>query len=96
MFQKLTKDLFKIGRRLIGLPAIPTAIARVAVESSVIKSVGYNPATHVLEIEFQSGRVYQYEGVAKWVYEEFREAHSLGQYFNWHIKGSYTTHEVTP
>ncbi|MDI3341821.1 MAG: KTSC domain-containing protein [Sphaerobacter sp.] len=63
---------------------------RQAVESSVLRSVGYDRERETLEIEFQpGGRIYQYFGVPEEVYRELLAAPSLGQYFNEKIKGAY-------
>lgn len=62
---------------------------RQAVESSVITSVGYDAKTNVLEVEFRTGRVYQYFLVPQSVYRELMRSESMGRYFNHEIRGSY-------
>lgn len=63
---------------------------RQAVESSMIRSVGYDPDRQILEIEFvKSGDVYQYRDVPKVVYQELLAATSHGQYFQARIRGEY-------
>jgi KTSC domain len=52
-------------------------------------SVGYQRRHKILEIEFQSGAVYQYVDVPARVYEEFWKAESKGQYFNCEIRDTY-------
>ena len=47
---------------------------RKALRSSSIHSVGYDPATQVLEIEFRSGGIYQYFGVPAEVYQALMKA----------------------
>ncbi len=64
---------------------------RHAVESSVIKSIG---CSVVLEVEFESGRVYQYFDVPIAVYLEFLTAESKGKYFNAHIRNEYPFQEI--
>lgn len=59
---------------------------RVPVQSSNIASVGYDPASSTLEIEFHSGGVYQYSGVSSEVYEGLMNASSKGSYFHHNIK----------
>jgi uncharacterized protein YijF (DUF1287 family) len=44
----------------------------------MIRSVGYDPQHLLLEIEFCSGKVYQYERVVGDVYREFLSANSKG------------------
>jgi hypothetical protein len=61
------------------------------VESSVIRAVGH---TRVLEIEFESGRVYQYYDVPEDVYEAMLKSDSKGRYFNQHIRGKFPYQEI--
>ncbi len=59
---------------------------RAPVSSSSLRSVGYDPATSILEIEFNSGSVYQYDRVSQSVYTGLMQAASHGQYFDRFIK----------
>jgi len=54
--------------------------------SSVIRSHRYLQDVETLIITFMSGKIYQYSGVSKVQYEEFRQAYSKGTYFNKYIK----------
>lgn len=67
---------------------------RISVSSSNISSIGYDPTTQVLEIEFHDGSVYQYDGVPQPVYEGLMSASSHGQYFHQHIKDVYPYRKV--
>ncbi len=67
---------------------------RVYVSSRDIRSVGYDPATSTLEIEFNSGGVYQYEGVPELVHDALMSAGSKGSYFHADIKGRYPFKKV--
>jgi hypothetical protein len=60
-------------------------------ESSVIGAVGHS---RVLEVQFESGRVYQYFDVPEDVYNEMLNAESKGRYFNSHIRGRYNYQEI--
>lgn len=53
---------------------------RSLVSSTSLASIGYDPDSGVLEVEFRSGEVYQYQGVPADVAEEFTEAPSKGTY----------------
>ncbi len=64
---------------------------KTEVESSVIGAVGY---TRVLEIQFESGRIYQYYDVPEKVYEEMLASDSKGRYFNSHIRNKYAFQEI--
>ncbi len=54
-----------------------------------MKSVGYNAGKEILEIEFDSGAIYQYIGVGKEVKEGLMSAESKGRYFNNEIRDNY-------
>lgn len=53
-----------------------------------MRSVGYDPASQILEIEFKNG-VYQYSDVPLEVHEALMKAASLGRYFIQNIKDAY-------
>ena len=54
-----------------------------------MRSVGYELRSQILEIEFQSGAVYEYLDVPRKVHEELMSAESKGQYFNSEIRDDY-------
>ncbi len=62
---------------------------RVPIESSDLVSIGYDPATSILEVEFQGGRVYQYRDVEPDIHAQFMKADSFGTFFFAHINGHY-------
>ncbi len=62
---------------------------RQNVQSSNLRSIGYDQSTEVLEIEFHSGSIYQYFNVAESVYLALRNAASKGNYFHSHIREHY-------
>ena len=62
---------------------------RQSVESSNLRSVGYDEFLLVLEIEFKSGAVYHYYGVPSEVHDELINAESVGKYFNANVKSKY-------
>lgn len=64
-------------------------------ESSVIARVEYDPLTQTLEVEFHTGRVYQYFEVPPAVIDELRNADSMGRYFNYEIRPHYRSREIT-
>jgi len=59
---------------------------RIPVQSSNLVSVGYDPTSSTLEIEFHSGRVYQYFAVPLHIYEGLMSSASKGTYFDQYIK----------
>jgi KTSC domain len=62
---------------------------RTPVSSTNLRSIGYEPETATLEVEFNTGAVYQYHGVPQEAFDSLMQAGSKGVYFNAHIKNSY-------
>ncbi len=62
---------------------------RSPVESSNIKSIGYDNDRQTLELEFNNGAVYQYFNVAEDIYQSIASSASIGAYFAKNIKGKY-------
>jgi len=62
---------------------------RNQVASSNIASIGYDTKTETLEVEFQSGWVYQYYGVPEFLHQQIMQAPSKGQFLNQYIKNAY-------
>ncbi len=68
---------------------------RVPLSSSSLRSVGYDPDTQTLEIEFQeSEAVYQYDGVPPEIHAGLRASMSPGDYFLDHIRNRYPTRRI--
>jgi KTSC domain len=63
---------------------------RQSVASSLIRSVGYDPAGSILEVELvEPNRVYTFYDVPFSVYDELLGAPSKGKYFNEFIRDLY-------
>lgn len=62
---------------------------RIAVDSSAIASIGYEPRSRTLEIEFTGGRVYQYFDVPVRQHRNLMRAESKGAFFNDAIRFMY-------
>ena len=69
-------------------------VRRQPVSSSYIRSVGYDPQGHVLEIEFQNDGVYQYEDVEQDIYADLMAAPSKGRYFTDRIRDNFSWRRV--
>lgn len=67
---------------------------RIHVTSSNLRSVGYDPETRVLEIEFNSGGIFQYYNVPQKEYDGLMNAGSHGKYFQAYIKKAYQYRKV--
>lgn len=64
---------------------------RQVVESQIIKSIGYDKATAILEVEFRNGWVYEYDDVPKAIHRAFLDAPSHGKYLKRNIVDRFVT-----
>lgn len=62
---------------------------RTPVDSSSIHSIGYDPETRRLQVEFHSGKVYDYAGVEPAEHARLVAASSIGAHFAKHIRPLY-------
>jgi KTSC domain len=69
-------------------------VRRKSVESSVIRSVGYERETSTLEVEFHSDKVYRYFAVPHSVYDGLVSAPSVGAFFNQRVRDRYPEERV--
>jgi len=71
-------------------------VYRRPVDSSLIRSVGYDLPSSVLEIEFvEGGRVYEYLDVPLSVYSRLMAAASIGNFFNESIRDIYSYQQIS-
>ncbi|MEH2297791.1 MAG: KTSC domain-containing protein [Nostoc sp.] len=71
------------------LPFEEEPIVMLPVVSSMAMAVGYDRNEHILQVEFQSGSIYQYLGVDEDTWEDLHSSDSVGSFFNQEIKGRY-------
>ena len=69
-------------------------VERQAVKSRIMSSVGYDDTTKILEIEFQTGLVYQYLGVPPKVYADLMHSGEIGKYFSEKVRPKFQTKQV--
>ncbi len=62
---------------------------RNPVSSSNIASIGYDPESATLEIEFTNGSIYQYFNVPTGLNDELMASLSKGQFLNTYIRNGY-------
>jgi hypothetical protein len=67
---------------------------RVSINSTNIKSIGYDKLATILEVEFNSGDIYQYFNVPEYLYQQFLQASSHGQFLNDNIRYNYRYQKV--
>ena len=63
---------------------------RDPVSSSNLLSVGYDPRRKLLQIEFQNGNVYEFNGIEEDVWKGMRDSESKGQFFQRNIRPVFT------
>ncbi len=69
---------------------------RTSVQSRAIRSVGFEPETRTLEVEFHSGRVYQYLDVAPSLERWLMRSNDKGGLLNRLVIKKHVEREVTP
>lgn len=67
---------------------------REKVQSKAIRSVGYDPETKTLEVEFEALTVYQYFEVSEFTFRALLLASSKQAFFTASINGEYKCQEV--
>ena len=67
---------------------------RKRVNSSAIRSIGYDERDRVLEVEFSDGRITQYSGVSAELHRRLVSAPSIVSYFRDNIEESFTAKRV--
>ena len=67
----------------------------IPVESSMIQALGYDAKTRKLEIVFNSGQTYCYEGVPSKVHKGLLAADSKGRYMRAEIIDVYPDYRVS-
>lgn len=70
------------------------ALKRVPVESSSLASVGYEPSSLDLEVQFHHGAVYIYSDVPPQVFDALMAAESKGRFLNSEIRDVYQCFKV--
>jgi hypothetical protein len=69
-------------------------IARMPVRSSNVKSVGHDPKSNTLQVEFHNGGVYEYKDVPASAHQAFVNARSVGGHFHAHIRDQYEDEKI--
>ena len=67
---------------------------RQQIESSMIRSIGYDFENSILEIEFNSDAVWQYSDFPESLWHEFEGAESQGKFFLREIRDQYPENRV--
>ena len=67
---------------------------RRSISSSMIRSIGYDESISTLEIEFNSGAIWNYYDFSLTSWYEFDGAESHGKFFHSFIKNNYRESQV--
>ena len=67
---------------------------RTPVQSSNIRSVGYDSGSQTMQVEFSSGGVYDYSGVPADVHAKMISAKSIGGAFASEVRGKFEHKKV--
>jgi hypothetical protein len=66
----------------------------MVVDSTSLRSVGYDAASLTLEVEFRNGSVYRYANVPSELWARLRRAESMGRFFQDHVRDQFETMRV--
>jgi hypothetical protein len=69
-------------------------VLRQVIASSSLRSIGYDRATHTLEVEFLNGGVYRYASVPDSVWFELRHADSKGRFLRERVRDHFAAQRV--
>jgi hypothetical protein len=69
---------------------------RIDLNSTALEAATYQDELALLELEFHSGAIYQYAGVAAQTYQELLLAESKGAYFHSHIRNRFACVKIRP
>lgn len=67
---------------------------RKPVKSSVVSSVGYDPDTKTMELEFSDGSLYEYYDVPAAIHRRLMEAESVGRFLNRFVTPGYENRKI--
>lgn len=79
------QELAEIANKEEEIPMLP-------IRSTMALAMGYDKQRKILQIEFNSGSVYQYADVEIETWQRFLDSDSKGKFFNKEIKGHYVSH----
>ncbi len=91
----MTRRCFLAAGLLMLVPAYGEPIQRVLVKSSNLQSVGFDPKTKTLEIEFLHGGVYRYFEVPEPLHAELMKAESKGSFFQKNVKSKFRFERIS-
>jgi hypothetical protein len=92
----LTRSVSFLSREHVpGFDAYFETMLREKVSSDALRSVGYDRATHTLETEFTTDRIYQYFNCPPEVFDALMHADSKGRFYNLQIRDHYPFKQIS-
>ena len=70
------------------------SFAMLPVASTMASAIGYDSENEVLQIEFNSGAVYQYSDIDEDTWEDLHSCDAVGKFYNQYIKGKYQSQRI--
>jgi len=67
---------------------------RERVSSTSVRSIGYDAGTKILEVELRNNGIYQYFGVPPRVFDDLRNAASVGRYYSKFVRDEYEYRKI--
>ena len=60
------------------------------ISSNTFSNIFYNPDSKILKLTFRNNnKTYSFKNVPNKLFDDFKNAHSLGSFYHRHIKGKY-------
>ncbi len=87
----ISNRAIKTINRWSALVRVVILLERQPVKSRILRSVGYDESTKILEIEFQNNLVYQFLDVPPKVYRELIRSDEIGKYFTDKVRNRFRT-----
>ena len=69
-------------------------MTRTKVIAETLRSIGYDPDSELLELEFTSGNVYDYQKVKGQLYMGLMSSNAKDAYFNKYIRDNYEVEKI--
>lgn len=69
-------------------------MTRTKVTADTLRSIGYDPDSELLELEFNSGDIYDYQKVKPYVYLGLMNSNTKDAYFNEYIRDYYEVEKI--
>lgn len=70
------------------------AIEMKRVSSGKLRAIGYDPGARVLQIEFDDGRIMQYQPVGQEIWRRLSTSGSMSSYFRDNIEDEFTARRI--